>query len=156
MIDQLAALPQSQLELAEVALDSLFALRHGAEQGFEGVAFSFEGLLVVFEAASRKESSQALRRCGLLRFRLRHHHLDLLRRRVGCTRLRRLRAALAVPHKHGRGQHRNEQAATKREPNREAGAGIRIYGVTYSPFDVGPPRRAPWRRSRLGSLLWST
>ena len=67
MVDQLPALPQSQLELAEVALDSLFALLHGAEQGVEGVPFSFEGLLVVLEAASRKESGQTLRRCGLLR-----------------------------------------------------------------------------------------
>ena len=64
MVDQLPALPQSQLELAEVALDSLFALLHGAEQGVEGVPFSFEGLLVVLEAASRKESGQTLRRCG--------------------------------------------------------------------------------------------
>ena len=47
MVDQLPALPQSQLELSEVALDSFFALLHGAEQGVEGVPFSFEGLLVV-------------------------------------------------------------------------------------------------------------
>ena len=33
MVDQLPALPQSRLELSEVALDSFFALRHGAEQG---------------------------------------------------------------------------------------------------------------------------
>ena len=48
MVDQLSALSQSQLELAEVVLESFFAPRHGAEQGVEGVLFSFEGLLVVY------------------------------------------------------------------------------------------------------------
>ena len=55
MVDQLPALPQCQLELTQVALDSFFAPLHAAEQGVEGVPFSLEGLLVMLEAASRKE-----------------------------------------------------------------------------------------------------
>ena len=34
-----------------------------------------------------------------------------------------------MPHKYGRCQHCNEQAAANREPNRKAGAGIRISGI---------------------------
>ena len=43
MVDQLPALPQCQLELTQVALDSFFAPLHAAEQGVEGVRalFSF-------------------------------------------------------------------------------------------------------------------
>ena len=37
---------------------------------------------------------------------------------------------LAVPDEYGRGQHRHEQAAAEREPNREARAGI---GIIASP-----------------------
>ena len=55
LVDQLPALPKSQLEITQVALRSLFALLHGAEQGFERVTFRSEGLLVVLEAACRKE-----------------------------------------------------------------------------------------------------
>ena len=53
-VDQLPALAQCQLELAQVALDSFFALLHGAEQGVESVRFRSEGLFVVLKAASRK------------------------------------------------------------------------------------------------------
>ena len=81
--DKLPAFPQCQLELTEVALGNLFALLQGAYQMLERVSFVFERLCAVLETARRKERSQALRRCGLLGrcSRLRHDHLDLLRRR---------------------------------------------------------------------------
>ena len=47
LVDQLPALPQCQLELAQVALGNVFALLHGAEQVVERVPFIFEGLFVV-------------------------------------------------------------------------------------------------------------
>ena len=55
LVDQLPTLPQRQLELAQVALESRFALLHGCEQGVECVPFSLEGLRVMLEAARRKE-----------------------------------------------------------------------------------------------------
>ena len=47
MVDQPPALPETQLELAQIALGSRIALLDGFEQCFERVPFSFEGLLVV-------------------------------------------------------------------------------------------------------------
>ena len=67
-----------------------------------------------------------------LRVRLRHCHLHLLRFPGGGARWR-LHAALAVPDACDRAQHGDQQAAAKREPNREAGAGIRIVAGTTGP-----------------------
>eukprot|EP00964_Phaeocystis_antarctica_P002840 scaffold1507_cov53-Phaeocystis_antarctica.AAC.2 len=64
--DQLPALPQRQLELAQIALGNIFAGLHGAKQVVERVPFIFEVLCAVFETARRKECGQALRRWGLL------------------------------------------------------------------------------------------
>ena len=78
--------------------------------------------------------------------RLRHCHLDLLQCRVGCARLRLLRAALELPDKkYGHAQHRSEQAAAERKANREAGA--RILGCRRV-AGGGLYASARWRRWR--------
>ena len=79
---------------------------------------------------------------------LTHRYLDLLRRRGGCARRRRLHAALAVPDKYGRGQHGDEQASAKRKANREAGAGVLgCHRVARSPYaNAWGGQRRRWGR----------
>ena len=55
-----------------------------------------------------------------------------------------------MPHKHGGCQHRNEQAAAKREPNREAGDGIRISGIR-----IGANPQLPANSLHLGMKVWA-